>query len=137
MAGFVNKGFSFATSNQKTKSHVVESQITLLVGPCLSLAEKQSTMNHMIIFSDSISKFYQCRIRGFCRDISMFFSICLRNIFLLEKENNKSNVSLNKKVIFVFHTIFKLDFITNIIYSFIHRCMYSVFILFLFSYISF
>ena len=49
----------------------------------------------------------------------------------------KSNVSLNKKVIFVFHTIFKLDFITQIIYCIIHRCLYSLFILFLFSYISF
>ena len=49
----------------------------------------------------------------------------------------KSNVSLNKKVIFVFHTIFKLDFITQIIYCIIHRCLYSLFILFLLSYISF
>ena len=32
----------------------------------------------------------------------------------------KSNVSLNKKAIFVFHTIFKLDFITQIIYCIIH-----------------
>ena len=31
----------------------------------------------------------------------------------------KRNVSLNKKVIFVFHTIFKLDFITQIIYCII------------------
>ena len=89
MAGFVNKSFLFATSNQKIKSHVVESQITLLVWPSLSLTEKQSTINHMIIFSDSISKFYQCSIRGFCRDISMFFSICLKNISLFEKEKQK------------------------------------------------
>ena len=27
----------------------MESQLTLLVGPCLSLTEKQSTINHMII----------------------------------------------------------------------------------------
>ena len=33
----------------------------------------------------------------------------------------KSNVSLNKKVIFVFHTISKLDFITQIIDCIIHR----------------
>ena len=37
---------------------------------------------------------------------------------------------LNKKVIFVFHTIFKLDFITQIIYCIIHRCLCSHFILF-------
>ena len=45
----------------------------------------------------------------------------------------KSNVSLNKKVIVVFHTIFKLDIITQII---IHRCLCSLFMLFLLSYIS-
>ena len=32
----------------------------------------------MVIFNDSISKFYKCCIRGFCRGISMFFSIYLR-----------------------------------------------------------
>ena len=42
----------------------------------------------------------------------------------------KSNVALDKKVIFVFHTNFKLDFITQIIYCIIHRCLYSLFILF-------
>ena len=31
IAGFVDEGFLFATSNQKIKSHVVESQITSLV----------------------------------------------------------------------------------------------------------
>ena len=133
----------------------MESQITLLVWPCLSLTEKQWTINHMIIFNDSISKFYQCSIWGFCRGISMFFSICLgkkkcwgkeilRNLKKYVSENKmyfcsrkKGNVLLNKKVIFVFHTIFKLDFITQIIYCIIHRCLYSLFILFLFSYISF
>ena len=35
----------------------------------------------------------------------------------------KSNVSLNKKVIFVFHKIFKLDFITQIIYCIIHNSL--------------
>ena len=102
----------------------------------------------MIIFNDSISKFYQCRIWGFCRGISMFFSICLgkkndeviKFLGILKKyisENKiyfcsrkKSNVSLNEKVIFVFHTIFKLDFITQIIYCIIHRCLCSHFILF-------
>ena len=46
----------------------------------------------------------------------------------------KSNVSLNKKVIFVFHTIFKLDFITQIFYCMIHRCLFcsfhTIFVLF-------
>ena len=40
---------------------------------------------------------------------------------------------LNKKVIFVLHTIFRLDFITQIIYCIIQRCLCSHFILFLFS----
>ena len=44
---------------------------------------------------------------------------------------------LIKKLIFVFHTIFNFDFITQIIYSVIHRWLSSLFILFLFSYISF
>ena len=127
----MNKGFLFATSSQKIKSHVVESQITLLVWPSLSLTEKQSTINHMIIFSDSISKFYQCSIRGFYRGISLFLSICLGKekypkainfLGILKKYVSKnkiyfcfkmeSNVSLNKKVIFVLYTILKLDFIT-------------------------
>ena len=85
----------------------------------------------MITFNDSFSKFYQCSIWGFCQGISMFFSICLgkkekkmlRKIFsnlkkYLSKNKmyvclKKSNVSLNKKVIFVFHMIFKLDFVTH------------------------
>ena len=50
MAGFVDKGFLLATSNQKIKDHVVECQITSLVWPWLSLTEKQRTINHMIIF---------------------------------------------------------------------------------------
>ena len=60
MAGFVDKGFLLATCNRKIKSHVMESQIMSLVWPWLSLTEKQRTINHMIIFNDSVSKFYQC-----------------------------------------------------------------------------
>ena len=40
----------------------------------------------------------------------------------------KSNILLNKKVIFVFHTIFKFEFITQIICCIIHRCLCSRFI---------
>ena len=57
--------------------------------------------------------------------------------FCLKK---KSNCLLNKWVIFVFHTIFNLDFIMQIIYILyyvIHRCLYSLLIPFLFSYTSF
>ena len=102
----------------------------------------------MIIFNNSISKFYQCSIWGFCRGIPMFFSICLgkknaeviKFLGILKKyvsknkiyfcSRKKSNVSLNKKVIFVFHTIFKLDFIMQIIYCIIHRCLCSHFTFF-------
>ena len=51
----MDKGFLFATASRKIESQVVESQITSLVWPWLSLTEKQCTVNHMIIFNDSIS----------------------------------------------------------------------------------
>ena len=107
----------------------------MLVWPCLSLTEKQHTINQMTIFNDSVSKFNQCSISGFCWGISMIFSVCLgrkkneeaikflrilkryvskNKIYFCFKK--KGNVSLIKKAIFVFHTIFKLDFITQIIY---------------------
>ena len=111
------------------------------------LKEKHCTINHMIIFNDSISKIYQCSIRLLARHIYVF-SICLgkknakviKFLGILKKyisENKicfcsrkKSNVSLNKKVIFVFHTIFKLDFVTQIIDCIIHNSLCSHFILF-------
>ena len=95
-------------------------------------------------FASAISK-----CRGFCRDISIFFSICLGKknaeaikclIRILKKHvaknkiyfcfKKKRNVLLNKKVIFVSHTIFN-------IYCIIHRRLYSLFILLSFSYIIF
>ena len=151
----MNKNFLFAASRWKIKIHAVDSQVTLLVWPYLNHLQKNiARINHMVIFNDSISKFYQCSIWGFCRGISMFFSICLAKknaevikfLGFLKKyvsENKiyfcsrkKSNVSLNKKVIFVFHTIFKLGFIIQIIYCIIHICLCFHFIIFLFSYIS-
>ena len=84
----------------------------------------------------------------------MFFSICLckkyaraiKFLGILKKYvskkkmyfclKTKSNVSLNEKVIFAFHTIFKFDFIMQIIYFIVHRCLYSLFIVFLFFYTS-
>ena len=44
---------------------------------------------------------------------------------------------LNKKVIFVFHSILQLDCITQFMYCIIHWCLYSLFILLLFFCISF
>ena len=146
----MSKDFLFATSTEKIKSHVVESQIALLVWPYLSLTEKQHTDNRMIIFNDSISMFYQSafEISLGSRQISTLLSICLGKknaeaikflgifkeyvpkseiYFCLKKI---SNVSFNKKGIFAFHTIFKLVFITQIIYCVIHRCLCSLIILF-------
>ena len=116
----MNKGPLFATSNPKIKSQVVESQIMSLVWPYLSLTEKQRSVNHMIMFNDSISKFYQWSAQGFRQGISMFFSICLskkngeaiKSLGILKKyvSENKiyfcliktSIVSLTEKVIFSF-----------------------------------
>ena len=112
-----------------------------------SLTEKHRTINHMIIFNDSIS-FTSAGFEAFGEAYQCFFSICLGKktdevitfLGILKKyvsENKlyfcsrkKSNILLNKKVIFVFHTIFKLDFITQIIYCIIHRCLCSRFTLF-------
>ena len=105
-----NKGFLFATSSQEIKSHIVESQIISLVWLCLSLTEKQRTITHMIIFNNSISKFYKCSVRNSPRHIYVF----LVSVSAKKKKN--------------FHTIFKLDFITQIIYCITHRCLYSSFI---------
>ena len=49
----------------------------------------------------------------FCGILKKYVSKNLKYIFLFKKRN----VSINKKVLFVFHTIFKLNFITQIIYS--------------------
>ena len=115
-----------------------------------SLTEKHRTINHMIIFNDSIS-FTSAGFEAFGEAYQCFFSICLGKktdevitfLGILKKyvsENKlyfcsrkKSNILLNKKVIFVFHTIFKVDFITQIICCIIHRCLCSHFIIFLFS----
>ena len=92
-----------------------------------SLTEKHHTINHLIILNDPVSKFHQCRIWGFCREMSTFFSICLgkknaevtKFLGILKNMSprikyifvpKKSNVSLNKKVIFVFSHSFQIWF---------------------------
>ena len=116
----MNKGILFAISNRRIKSYAVESQLTLLVWPYSRLPEKQCTINRMITFNDSVSKFYHSCIWGFWRGISMFFSICLskknakaikflgifknvskNKIYLCLKK--KSNVLFDKKVICLSH----------------------------------
>ena len=131
---------------------MLEIHITLLVWPCLSLTENQHTVNHMIIFNDSISKFYQCSIQNSpwqLANAETFFSTCLgkkknsetiRFLGILKKcvsknkinfcLKKKSNALLNKKVISVFPTIFKLDFVTQIICCIICRSLYSLSIFF-------
>ena len=69
------------------------------------LTEKHRTVNHMIIFHDSIS-----------------MSLRIKYILVQERE---AMFRLIKKVIFDFYTILKLDFITQIIYCIIHRCLFS------------
>ena len=89
------------------------------------------------LFNDSISNFYQCSIyihiwrknAEAIKYLGILKTFVSKNkiYFCLKK---KRNVSLHKKVIFVFHTIFKLDFKTQIIYCIIYRYLYTLFILF-------
>ena len=101
----MNKGFLFATSSRKIKSHVVESQITLPVRPCFSLTEKQRTINHMIIFNYSISKFTSVAFEVFAEAYLCFLVYasakkkkCRGNWIF---KNLKKNMSPRKKYIFV------------------------------------
>ena len=112
-----------------------------------SLTENHHTVNHMIIFNEAISNFCQCSIGGFCQGISMFFSICLlkknaeviKFLGILKKyvSNNKicfwsrkkSNISLNKNVIFYLSHNFQTWF-HNADHLNIYRCLCSHFILF-------
>ena len=105
----MNWGPLFATSSRKNKIHAGESKIALFVWPCLSLTEKQHTINHMIIFNDSISEFYECSIWGFCRGKSAVFSICLD-----KKKNNKNK--LKDLLLFIFR------------YTYSYRCCDSHFL---------
>ena len=114
-----------------------------------SPTETHRAINHMIIFNDSISKFYQCSIWGFSVWGSlrfMFFSIWLGKkkkkkyseaieflrIFKKYVSDNEiyfcSRKNLVKKLFFLSHN-FKLDFITQIIYCIIPRCLCSHFVL--------
>ena len=59
----------------------------------------------------------------------------LQNLLLCNIYIKKRNVSLNKKGIFIFYSIFKLS--RHIISCITHRCLFSLFILLLLSYTSF
>ena len=143
----MNKGFLFANSSWKIKSHVVESKAALLVWPCLSHLEKNITQLITSFLMIQSASFTSAAFEAFV-EAYLFLSICLGNknaevIKFLEIVKNyvsenkiyfcsrkKRDVSLNKKVVFVFHKIFKLDFITQIIYCIIHRYLCSHFVLF-------
>ena len=149
----VSKGFLFATSSQKIKSHVVESQITLLLWPCLNHLQKNIaqliTWSSLIIQSvsftsavfEAFAEAYLCFSVSAKKNAEVIKFLGILKKYISENKKSfcsrkKSNVSFNKKVIFVFHTIFKLDFIMQIIYCVIYRCLCCHFILFLFSYIN-
>ena len=151
----MNKGILFAISSQKIKNHVVESQITLLFWPCLNHLQKSiaQLIARSFLMIQSVS-FTSAAFEAFA-EAYLCFSVptsakknteVIKFLGIIKKyvsENQiyfcsgkKNNVSFNKKVIFIFRTTFKLDFITQTIYCIIHRCLCSHFILFLSSYIS-
>ena len=147
----MNKGFLFITSSWKIKSHVVESQITLLVWWCLNHLQRNIaqliTWSFLMIKSVSFtSAAFEAFAKAYLRflvssspkkcwgaEVIKFLGI-LKEYVSKNKiyfcSRKKSNVWLNKKVIFVFYAIFKLEFIMQIIYRIIHRCLCSHFILF-------
>ena len=125
LLGFVNKGFFFATPAERLKFML--RQIKCHVWLCFSLTEKQRTINHMIIFNDSISAVQHSRLspRHTCFLVSTSVkknAETIKFLVILKEYLSKNKIYLcfKKKamfmqVIFVFHTIFKLDFITQII----------------------
>ena len=69
----MNESFLMATSSRKIKSHVVESQITLLVWPCLIQLQKNiaQLITWLFLMIQSVS------FSSVAFEASMFFSICL------------------------------------------------------------
>ena len=134
MAGFVNKGFLFATSSQKIKSYAVESQITSLVSRHVYHLQKNNaqliTWSFLTIQSVSLTsaafeaftEAYLCFLWYLPRQKKKKNAVATKFLGILKKyasnaSKNKiyfclkkeSNVSVNKKVIFVIHIIFRLD----------------------------
>ena len=122
LAGFVvNKGFLFATSSRKIKSHVVESQITLLVWPCLNHLQKNiaQLITWSFLMIQSVS-FTSAAFEAFAEAYLCFLvsasakknAEVIRFLGILKKyvsknkiyfcSRKKSKISLNEKVIFVF-----------------------------------
>ena len=113
----MNKDFSFATCSQKIKSYVVESQITLLVCPCLNHLQKNIaqliTWSFLMIHSVS---FTSAAFESFAEAYLCF------SVSVSAKQNAEVIRFLGfSKKFFVFHAIFRLDFKTQIIYCITHR----------------
>ena len=69
------KAFYLKSPTERLKAMlVIESQITLLVWSCWSLTGKQRTINHVIIFNDSISKFSSAAFKTFAEAYLFFTS---------------------------------------------------------------
>ena len=109
-----------------------------------SLTEKHCTITWSFLMIQSVSfinaafeafvKTYLCLlVSASAKKVIKFLGILKKYVFenkIYFCSRKKSNVSLNQKVIFVFQTIFKLDFIMQIICCVIHRCLCFHFILF-------
>ena len=135
-----NKGFLFGASSWKIKSHVVESQIALLVCPCLNHLQKNiaQLIRWSFLIIQSVS-FTSAAFEAFAEAYLCFLvsasakknAEVMKFLGILKKYVSENKMFfVNKKVIFVFHTIFKLDFIMQIIYCIIHRCLCSHFTFF-------
>ena len=124
------------TSSRKVKSHVMESQIILLSWPYLNHLHK--SMAQLITWAflviQSVS-FTSAAFGAFAKaDLCFLVStLANKNEILIKcvsenrifRSRKKSNVSLNKKVIFVFPKRFRLLTVLST-----HRCLCSHFILF-------
>ena len=140
----VNKVFLFATANWNIKSHCGESNNMACLAMFKSVTEKYHiidtwsfSMIQSVSFTSAVFKAfaeaYLCFLvsalsKKMLRYITKFLGILKTNL-----SENKIYFCSRKKsseVIFVFHTIFKLDFITQIIYWISQRCLYPHFIIF-------
>ena len=137
----VNKGFLFATSSRKIKSHVVDSQITMLLWKHLQkkiaqLITWSFLMSQSVSFTSAASEAFAETYLWFLvpalakknAEVIKFLAILRKYVPKNEISfcsRKKSNVLLHKKVIFIFHTIFKLDFIPQIIYCIIHNSLWQ------------
>ena len=144
----MNKGYLFEILSGKIKSHVVESQITLLVWPCLNHLQKIITqlitwsflMRQLVIFASAalvaFARAYLCFLVSASSkknaEVIKFLGILKKyvsNNKICFWSRKKSNISLNKNVIFYLSHNFQTWF-HNADHLNIYRCLCSHFILF-------